>query len=63
MERRISPRVIFVCPDEIGNASGPNQVDLGFPVPEHMNMCRQMIIDVDDNTQAVSTQHGNHANE
>jgi hypothetical protein len=49
-----------VGPDKVGSASGSNQIDLGFSVPEHVNMCRQMVIDVDDDTQAIGTQHGNH---
>jgi hypothetical protein len=27
-------------PDQFETALGPNKVDLGFPVPEHMNICR-----------------------
>ena len=55
----LTPRHI-VGPDQVGSVVGPNQVDLGFPVPEHVNMCRQMVVDVDDDPQAIGTQHGNH---
>jgi hypothetical protein len=50
-----------VGPDQFWSALRPNQVDFGFSVPEHVNMRRQMVIDVDDDTQAIGTQDDNHA--
>jgi hypothetical protein len=49
-----------VGPDQVGCALGPNQVDLGLSVPEHVNMGRRMVIDINDDTEAVGPQHGNH---
>jgi hypothetical protein len=49
-----------VGPDQFGTSLGPHQVDLGFTVSEHVNMRRQMIIEVDDDSQAIGSQHSNH---
>jgi hypothetical protein len=39
------------------------QIDLGFSVAEHMNIGWPVFIDVNDNTQGISTQHGDRAME
>lgn len=50
----------IVGPDKVWSALSSDQVDLGFSVAEYVNVGRQMVIDVDDDAQAIGTQHGNH---
>jgi hypothetical protein len=49
-----------LSPDQVRRAFGSGQVDFCFSIAEHVNMCWQMIIDVDDDAQTIGTQHGNH---
>jgi hypothetical protein len=49
-----------VGPDQHETSLGAHQVDLGFTTSEHMNMRRQMIIKVDDDAQALGSEHSNH---
>jgi len=54
----------LATPHAVGPNKGwsvdPDQVDLGFSVAEHVDMGRQMVIDVDDDAQTIGSQHGNH---
>ena len=58
-QRSSSPRHP-VGPDEIRRSTGPDQVDLGFAVAEDVDVCRLMIVGVDDDAQAIGTQHSNY---
>ena len=50
-------------PNQVRRALKSNQIDFCFSVTEHVNMSRHVIIDVDDDAQALGTQHGNHVSE
>ena len=50
-----------VGPDERRSAIGPEQVYLGLPVTEDVDMRRLMIVKIDNDAQAIGTQHGDYA--
>jgi hypothetical protein len=46
--------------DQLGLAGGADEIDLGFAITEHVDMRRLVIVDEDDEAQAVSAVHGDH---
>ena len=50
-----------ISPNERRTTLCPNQVHLGLPVTEDVDMRWLMIVQVNDDAQAIGTQHGDHA--
>jgi GTP-dependent phosphoenolpyruvate carboxykinase len=46
-------------PEQHGRPAGPQQIDLGLPVTENMDMGRTVIVHEDDDLQSVGTKYGN----
>jgi hypothetical protein len=48
-------------PHEARPAVRADQVDLGFSIPEYVDVRRQMVVEEDDDAKTIGTCHGDHA--
>jgi hypothetical protein len=50
-----------LSPDQVGDAIGTEEIDLGLTVTEDVS--RHMVVDEDDDAEAMRTKHSDHEND